>query len=313
MAVWHKRLSWLALLALLLLSAAAVAPGVWQRTCVLAAGTDVDAINACMRSPGVFFLPDRRSMAIAAAVLSEGGLPQGGAEILARASGNSWLDSAVLARAYWRQGQPDQAAALLRERYPERLWLWAAAQMSTELAGGRPEEAVRLLERYLPEELDAPPVTDKTLLYQNAYQAYARLGRYDAALTFALHLSGLFPQNAVYWRWLAEAQYHQGDYAGAERSARQSLAVQSTAAGWYWLGAVMFKQGNLAQAEAHLQRAVALDPTWHAAYLDLARVYHQRREDELARQTLVLVLRNAPDTVWAERAGVLLAQWGLQP
>jgi len=75
----------------------------------------------------------------------------------------------------------------------------------------------------------------------------------------------------------------------------------------YGLGACELKLKNLAEAAPHLRKAAELDATYRDGLLELASVYEQQKQPELA----IAIYRQFPDNAGAqERLGALLLEAG---
>ena len=153
--------------------------------------------------------------------------------------------------------------------------------------------------------------------YSNLCRAYADMGRYESALSSCLEAVRLDPGSSIAANNLGSVYYHMGDALKAREFFMKAAAADfPEAEAFNNLGIMFFAGGNTAQAiaafqaslgmkpddvrthnnlaaalvaagdthqaEVHFKKAVELDPFYQAAWRNLALLYMQRHEYELA-------------------------------
>lgn len=217
------------------------------------------------------FVSDAGAMRSAMAALAnfdrEGGLEtavQGFSALLARSPDHAGA-AAGLALAYAIRYAGDgrdesllqraDASAQLALKLDDQLALAYAAQASVRELQGRRQEALQLEEAALrldPRNLHA--------LYGSA-DILVRAQRFDEAERAIDAAASLYPRERLFSDLRGVLRYRQGDYAGAERAFRHSIALQPDAVFAYAnLNAALLRQGRVEEALQVLQDGLQIRP-----------------------------------------------------
>jgi TolA-binding protein len=185
-----------------------------------------------------------------------------------------------------------------------------------QLALGEPAEAVKLLSLFRDrgEFQNMPGVTDKALLRLG--HALAQLKQWDASRQAHEQCAGRFPQGL----WVHEARYGIGwalqnqkrfdEAVGAYQQVASGTATETGAKAQLQIGLCRLDQKRYPEAAtALLVVPFTYDyPEWNAAALvEAARTFGELKQNDQAVKLLQRVLRDYPESKWAEVAKERLA------
>jgi tetratricopeptide (TPR) repeat protein len=164
---------------------------------------------------------------------------------------------------------------------------------------GKQEEALKILDRISVAAMVLPVAILRVRLVKELRGPLEAFG-------ILQKLSVQYPNNLDILALLALVQAENGDEAGAEKTAVQALTLQPENPKLNMLvGKIHKKAGNLDKAVYFFSCAIRQDPTCLDNYLDLAGIYLDRREPQLALKTFQKAIMVDP---FDHRAYLLAAQ-----
>jgi putative PEP-CTERM system TPR-repeat lipoprotein len=207
------------------------------------------------------------------------------------------------AAAYRGKGEPDAALAALEEALqiessPLRLNTFA----STLAASGQVERAVELLEDWLGQH------PDDGLVWANLGMLRQRLGRDEAALEAYEKSLQTTAANAVILNNMAWLYLDRDDERAVELATQAYRLAPSRAEIVDTYGWILLRQGRSSEGLAALQQALVIAPQNAEIALHVAEALHVLDRDNEARPILLRVLRDNPDTEFADSARTLLGK-----
>ncbi len=145
---------------------------------------------------------------------------------------------------------------------------------------GEWKKALRVIEKSLP-SIEAPSIA---LLLDRA-RLVLELDGANAALPLLTELSKMEKDHPQVLHLLAKTQFELGDLAASEQNAQMSLQSGPEESEMHLLlGQINLQTGHLDRAVHHLSEAIRIAPLKIEAYLELAKTYQKRREEEKALQ-----------------------------
>lgn len=170
-------------------------------------------------------------------------------------------------------------------------------------------EAVSLLDTVLKEDLASTSLKDRERSYASAYLAYFHAQRYQDAERYSEILVSLFPESSRYWGWLGAAQLQLNKVEHARESLKAAVDLHGNAPNRFTYGAALLAHGDRVAAKEQFEQALSLDPQYHPARLDLARLLYMQSDYALAISHLEFVIANAQEGHFATDAQRLLEEW----
>ena len=209
----------------------------------------------------------------------------------------------IEAAAYRGKGEPDAAlaaleAALQIDSNPLRLNAFASMLATS----GQDQRAVELLEDWLGKHPEDGPV------WANLGMLRQQLGRDEAALEAYEKSLQTTAANAVILNNMAWLYLGRDDERAVELATQAYRMAPARAEIVDTYGWILLRQGRSSEGLAALQQALVISPQNAEIALHVAEALHMLERDSEARPILLRVLRDNPNTDFADSARSLLSK-----